>query len=84
MDPTIVASFGFVAMFALIVLHVPIGIAMAVVGVVGFAVIAGWQPALSLLATEPASTMSSLDLAVIPLFLLMGGLAAAGGLARDI
>ncbi|MCW1931052.1 TRAP transporter large permease [Pararhodobacter zhoushanensis] len=84
MDPSTVALIGFVAMFGLIALHVPIGIAMTVVGVVGFASMAGWNGALTLLATEPASTMASLDLAVIPLFMLMGSLAAAGGLAKDI
>lgn len=71
-------------MFALIAMHVPIGIAMAVTGVAGFATIVGWGPALSLLASEPASTMSNLDLAVIPLFMLMGSLATAAGLASDI
>ena len=84
MDASTIALIGFVGMFVLIILHVPIGVAMAVVGVGGFAAIAGLGPALTLLATEPASTMSSLDLAVIPLFMLMGGLATAGGLARDI
>ena len=84
MDPASVALIGFAAMFALIALHVPIGVAMGVVGLAGFASMAGWNAALTLLATEPASTMASLDLAVIPLFMLMGSLAAAGGLAKDI
>lgn len=84
MDPTVLAFVGFAGMFLLIALHVPIGVAMAVVGIGGFASIAGWGPALSLLATEPASTMSNLDLAVIPLFMLMGSLATTAGLAGDI
>ncbi|KAA0910000.1 TRAP transporter large permease [Aquicoccus porphyridii] len=84
MDPLILALLGCCAMMLLIVLHVPIGISMALVGVVGFAQVVGWGPALSLMASEPASAMSSLDLAVIPLFMLMGSLAAAGGLATDV
>ncbi|MBM2294829.1 TRAP transporter large permease [Sulfitobacter pseudonitzschiae] len=84
MDPLILALLGFCAMMLLIALHVPIGISMALVGVVGFAQVVGWGPALSLMASEPASAMSSLDLAVIPLFMLMGSLAAAGGLATDV
>lgn len=84
MDPLILALIGFIVMMLLIALHVPIGIAMALVGVAGFAQIVGWGPALSLLASEPASAMSNLDLAVIPLFMLMGSLAAAGGLASDV
>lgn len=83
-DPFLIAIAGFGIMFILIVLHVPIGVAMGVVGVAGFAAIVGIDPALTLLATEPASVFTNLDLAVIPLFLLMGSLAAAAGLASDI
>lgn len=84
MDPLLLALLGFCVMLLLIALHVPIGIAMALVGVAGFAQVAGWGPALSLMASEPASAMGNLDLAVIPLFMLMGSLAAAGGLASDV
>lgn len=84
MDPLLLALFGFCVMMLLIALHVPIGIAMALVGVTGFAQITGWGPALSLMASEPASAMGNLDFAVIPLFMLMGSLAAAGGLASDV
>lgn len=83
-DPLVLAALGFVAMFALMALHVPIGVAMGVVGAAGFAVLVGVKPALTLLASEPASVFTNLDLAVIPLFILMGSLAAAGGLASDV
>ena len=84
MDPVTIAVIGLICMFVLIMLHVPIGVTMAVVGVGGFAAIAGWAPAVKLLASEPAATMANLDLAVIPLFMLMGSLAATSGLAKDI
>ncbi|MGX1309530.1 C4-dicarboxylate transporter DctM subunit [Amorphus suaedae] len=84
MDPLLIALLGFLIMLALIAVHVPIGIAMALVGISGFGLMVGWAPAVTLMATEPASAMSNLDLAVIPLFMLMGSLAAAGGLASDI
>jgi tripartite ATP-independent transporter DctM subunit len=73
-----------VGMLLLIMFQVPIGAAMAIAGVFGVAAIAGWAPALSLLATEPASAIGSLDLAVIPLFLLMGSFAGAAGLSADL
>ncbi|MBD0417209.1 TRAP transporter large permease [Oryzicola mucosus] len=84
MDPLFIALIGFIVMMVLILLHVPIGVSMALVGVVGFAQIVGWEPALTLMGSEPASAMASLDLAVIPLFMLMGSLAAASGLASDV
>lgn len=84
MDPLTLALIGCLAMFALIILQVPLGVAMALVGVVGFAWITDWGPALSLMASEPAAAMSNLDIAVIPLFMLMGSLATVGGLGTDI
>lgn len=84
MDPIILAVLGMVVMFALIILHVPIGIAMIVVGVGGFFMLSGHGPALSLLAVEPAGVMSNSDLAVVPLFLLMGSFATVSGLSADI
>lgn len=84
MDPLTLAAIGCAVMMLLIMLHVPIGIAMALTGMTGFAQVVGWGPALSLMASEPASAMGSLDLAVIPLFMLMGSLAATGGLATDV
>jgi TRAP-type C4-dicarboxylate transport system permease large subunit len=84
MDPVMLAVLGIAAMFLLILLHVPLGVAMGVSGIIGFALIGGVMPALSLLASETASTFSSLDLATIPLFILMGGFASAAGLSEDL
>lgn len=84
MDPILLAILGIAAMFLLILLHVPLGVAMGLSGIVGFAILGGLMPALSLLASETASTFSSLDLATIPLFILMGGFASAAGLSEDL
>lgn len=84
MDPILVASLGLVGMFVLIILHIPIGIAMAVAGFVGFGILNGFGPAASLFATEPVGVIANLDLAVIPLFLLMGSFAGVSGLSADI
>jgi C4-dicarboxylate transporter DctM subunit len=84
MDPFLIALLGFLGMFVLIGLHIPIGIAMAVAGLVGFGVLVGWQPAVSLLGSGPVAVFSNVDLAVIPVFLLMGSLASVSGLSADI
>ncbi len=47
----LVAVLGFVSLFGMMLVRVPVGIAMGVVGVTGFAAIVGWGPALNLLAT---------------------------------
>lgn len=84
MDPVTLALLGFGLMLVLVLLHVPLGVAMGFVGVWGFGMVVGWEPALTLMASEPAATLTNLNLAVIPLFLLMGNLAAAAGLANDV
>src|SRR5690606_2918247 len=81
--PAAIVALALAAVFLLIFLHVPIGIAMTVVGVAGFAIFSGWNAALTLLSTEPASLLGNIDIAVIPLFLLMGALANISGIADD-
>lgn len=84
MDPIIVAVIGVVFMFVLILLQVPIGIAMAVTGVLGFGVLQGFKPAVTIISTEASGAIANGDLAVIPLFLLMGNFATVGGHSTDI
>lgn len=84
MDPLLVGVLGIVAMFALILIRVPVGIAMAMAGFVGYGLLGGFGPALSILVSEPTGILKSYELAVIPLFLLMGSFATAGGLSAEI
>ena len=79
-----VALGGFVALFALMLLRVPIGIAMAIVGVGGFASIVGLKPALNLLAQSPIRTVTDFNLSLIPFFILMGVLATNSGMSREL
>ncbi|MFN0162199.1 MAG: TRAP transporter large permease [Burkholderiales bacterium] len=84
MDALTVAALGLGGMFVLILLHVPLGIAMGVAGIAGFGLLGGFNPALSLLASETSSAFSNQDLATIPLFIMMGGFAGAAGLSEDL
>jgi tripartite ATP-independent transporter DctM subunit len=80
-----VAIIGFISLFALMLLRVPVGIAMGLVGVTGFAYMVGdWWPALKLLAQSPMRTATSAEFAVIPLFLLMGAFASSSGMSREL
>jgi tripartite ATP-independent transporter DctM subunit len=82
--PDLVAIAGFAALFLMMLLRVPIGIAMALVGIGGFAAIAGWSPALNLLATSPVRTVTDYNLSLIPMFILMGVFATASGMSREL
>lgn len=80
----LVAISGFVALFAMMAVRVPIGIAMGIVGVGGFAAITGWGPALNLLAQSPVRTVTDFNLTLIPFFILMGVLATNSGISREL
>jgi C4-dicarboxylate transporter, DctM subunit len=84
MDRDLVAALGFALMFALMALRVPIGIAMAIPGVVGFGLLAGWMPALNLLGQVPLSVVTDYNFSVIPMFVLMGALASTAGMSKEL
>ncbi len=84
MDPSLVAIVGFLALFGLMVLRVPIGFAMGAVGVAGFAAMVGLDPALKLLAQSPIRTATDAGFAVIPMFLLMGTIASVSGMSAEL
>jgi tripartite ATP-independent transporter DctM subunit len=84
MDRDLVALLGFVLMFVLMALRVPIGVAMGGVGVLGFGVLTGVTPALNLLGNVPLSVLTDYNLAVIPMFILMGAFASASGMSREL
>ena len=84
MDPLAIGGLGLLLMFGLILARVPIGVAMAMAGFIGYSVLDGVRPALSILVSEPAGIITNYEFAVIPLFLLMGSFATAGGLSAEI
>jgi tripartite ATP-independent transporter DctM subunit len=85
MSTDAVAVTGFSALFVLMMLRVPVGIAMGMVGVLGFGYLIGdIGPALKLLSQSPIRTATDAEFAVIPLFLLMGAFASASGMSREL
>ncbi len=84
MDRDLVALLGFIGMFVLMALRVPIGVAMGVVGVLGFGALSGMAPAMNLLGNVPMSVLSDYNLAVIPMFILMGAFASHSGMSQEL
>ena len=74
----------FGGMLVLMAVRVPIAIAMFVPGALGYLALSGWLPLLSHLKGAVYGRVSVYDLSVIPLFMLMGGLAVQGGLAKAL
>src|SRR5579872_6402807 len=78
------AVLGFVALFALILLRVPVGMAMGLVGVTGYGAIVGLEPALKMVGQTSMRTVTDYTFGVIPMFLLMGAFVSRSGMSREL
>ncbi|MGY9047742.1 C4-dicarboxylate ABC transporter permease [Puniceibacterium antarcticum] len=90
MERELIGICGLVALFLLIMLRIPVALAMLVTGVVGtFALSLAspfikFGPYLLQFKTAIWNSVANYDLSVVPLFVLMGFLAAETGLSRDL
>ena len=84
MEAISIALFGILIMFALIALHVPVGVSLAITGTGIFAWIAGFNEAVSLIGTEFSATFSNMNYSIIPFFIFLGSLASTAGLSTDL
>ena len=78
------ALIGFIAIFALALMRVPLAMAMGTVGLAGITYLRGWEPALASTAQVVYETGFAYTLSVIPLFILMGNFVARAGLAHEL
>lgn len=83
MDASTIGLSGFIALFLLLFIRMPVGIAMMLVGTVGIYLIRA-KAALPTLAGEIIGEAMSYPLTIIPLFVLMGNLAGVSGMSRDL
>lgn len=75
---------GFVVLFGLLFLGLPIGVGLMMVGVVGFAVLTDVQPSLAMFGQIAYDTTLSYNLSVLPLFILMGNFISQSRLAEEL
>jgi tripartite ATP-independent transporter DctM subunit len=79
-----IALIGFISLFALILLRVPVGMAMGLVGVTGYASIVGASPALKMVGLTSMRTVTDYTFGVIPMFMLMGAIVAQSGMSAEL
>lgn len=84
MSAAAIGLWGIVALFVLLAIRIPVAFAMFVVGFAGIAILNGFNAAMSLLASEAFTLGSSPELVVVPLFILMGNVASATGMSRQL
>jgi C4-dicarboxylate transporter DctM subunit len=82
MDPAFIGIGGIVLLLLLFFLGVPLGFAMAIAGILGFASTISPSAALHLVASDLFTHFNSYALSVLPMFILMGCMAFAAGIGR--
>ena len=83
MDGSGIALVGFLALLVLLVIRVPVGLAMLVVGVAGITAI---RPGavVPVVAGEVFAVASRYPLTILPLCIMMGNLAVVSGMSQDL
>jgi C4-dicarboxylate transporter DctM subunit len=81
-DPALIGIVGVVLLLLLFFLGVPLGFAMAIAGILGFAFVVSPSAALHLVASDFFTHFNSYALSVLPMFILMGCMAFAAGIGR--
>lgn len=84
MNLTLLAVLGVVVMVILILSGMNIGMAMFLVGFVGYGLARNFEAAFGLLKTVPFSNAFNYSFTVIPLFILMGNLAFKSGISAGL
>src|SRR3982751_7062060 len=79
-----VALLGFVSLFVLMLLRVPVGMAMGLVGITGYGYLTGFTPALKLVGQTSMRTVTDYTFGVIPMFMLMGAFVSVSGISREL
>ncbi len=84
MTPIEIGIIGFIVLFALLVLGMPIGFCMGLVGFLGMCFLFPFPAAMIKMATVPYDLMSNYALAVLPLFLLMANIILSARFGEDL
>jgi tripartite ATP-independent transporter DctM subunit len=84
LDPVTTGVIVAALLFCMLAAGVHIGVSLGLGGVIGIYLAIGPQAAWAQLATIPFSTTNNFDLAIIPLFILMGSLATQAGLTTEL
>lgn len=84
MDPVAIGLIGFVILFSLLALGMPIGAAMGLVGFAGIWLLISGVAAFTKLAIVPFQVVTDYSLAVLPLFVFMAHVIFVTGMGRDL
>jgi tripartite ATP-independent transporter DctM subunit len=80
----LIGVIGVLVLLAALLVRVPIAVALATVGFLGYAAADGWPKALKMLGSVPFSLSTAYSLSVVPLFILMGAVASRAAMSREL
>jgi C4-dicarboxylate transporter, DctM subunit len=84
MDRIEIGTLGIIVALVLIALRMPIGVVLGIVSFVGIAAITGLSGAWGILTSIPLNFVANWNLSAVPMFLLMGFIAARAGLTDGL
>lgn len=84
MSGLILGGAGFLAAILMIFIEIPVAVALGLVGVLGSAMIIGMPGAMAIGATTVWDSVTNYTLTMLPLFVMMGNLAAHSGLSSRL
>lgn len=79
-----IGIFGIGALFGLMILRTPVAFAMLLTGFFGVWYLDGLRRATAIMFTETYSSISSYNLIVVPMFVLLGNIASEAGFSRAL
>ena len=83
MSPQEIGLAGVVILIVLTLLRVPLGAAMGLVGLAGYAAIDGWEKAFIVFGSTPYN-LTHYSFSVLPLFILMGIVATRSNMSQEL
>lgn len=84
MSGLLLGGLGFAAAIVMIFLEIPVAVALGLVGIIGSAMIIGMDGAMAIGATTTWESLTNYTLTMLPLFVLMGNIAARSGLSSRL
>jgi tripartite ATP-independent transporter DctM subunit len=84
MENLIIGGMGVLFLVILLAVGTPVGVALGLIGALGYGIIMSFQSSLSLLGTLPFGSLSVFSFATIPLFICMGTFISMAGISEDV
>ncbi len=84
MSASLIGLICILGMLGMIAVRMPIAMAMAATGFIGFTAIVAFQPAMAILESGPFETLSNYSFSPIPMFILMGVFASKARMSQEL